>query len=97
MLVNEREAKEHQSTFVGTKLKNRDKFIYVVVDVRNKSLGLRPHLTTTMFFFCHHVRTVTLVTMKPISDGINNYAENIKSLCHYERTLTDSLIHCLLG
>ena len=30
----------------------------------------RSHLTTTMCFFCHHVWTVTLVTVQPISDDM---------------------------
>ena len=42
-----------------------------------------------VFFRCFHVRTVTLVTMQPISDDINNYAENIKNLYHCRQVRTD--------
>ena len=45
----------------------------LVIDAKTKcklALRVRSHLTTVMSFFCHHVRTVTLVTMQPISDDM---------------------------
>ena len=37
-------------------------------DTTEVILRVRSHLATTMCFFCRQVRTVTLVTMQPISD-----------------------------
>ena len=52
--------------------------------------GVRSHLTTT-WFFCRHVRTVTLVTMQHICDGIKNMLTTT-TICvvvaKCERTLT---------
>ena len=48
----------------------------------------RSHLTM-MCFFCRHVWTVTLVTMQPISDDIEKYADNIKTLCRCRQVRTD--------
>ena len=48
-------------------------------------LRTRSHLTTTMYFFCRHVQTVTLVTMQPISD---NMLTKVKNLCRCRQVRT---------
>ena len=40
----------------------------------------------------HHGRTITLLTMQPISDDIKNYADNIKNVCRCCQVRTDPII-----
>ena len=63
--------------------------VYTLKDENN--VRVRSHLTTTMCFFCRHVRTVTLVTMQPISDDIFTMSKICAAVTKCERALSDNV------
>ena len=55
---------------------------------KKHKIRVRSHLTTTMCFFCRYVRTVTLVTMQPISDDMLTTSKICVAVGKCERALT---------
>ena len=51
-------------------------------------MPVRLHLTTMMCFFCRHVRTVTLVTIQPMSDNVLTISKICVTVAKCERALT---------
>ena len=75
-------------------MKFRESFLGCVClkgNVLTEIFRLRSHLTSTMCFFCRHVRTVTLVTMQPISDDMLTTSKICVAVAKCERALTAKL------